>query len=122
APRQKIFEAMRTAQGRTFSSDELKKDIEYLTKTSHLFPAVEPEIDYDSKADTVAIRLICTQPTIWRIRVVAPLRGRWTEQGVTDFWRARNQMDSAEGAEFSIRRMDADLKRMYDTGGFLDIR
>lgn len=123
APRQKIFEAMRTAQGRTFSSAELDKDIRYLTRTSHLFPAVEVlKIDYDTKADTVAIQLVFTQPTIWRIRVVAPLRGKWTEQGVTDFWRARNQMDSAEGAEFSIRRMDADLKRMYDTGGFLDIR
>jgi outer membrane protein assembly factor BamA len=31
-------------------------------------------------------------------------------------------MDSSEGAEFSIRRMDGDVKRMYDTGGFLDIR
>ncbi|MCB9932145.1 MAG: BamA/TamA family outer membrane protein [Planctomycetes bacterium] len=123
APRQSIFEMMRTAQGKTFDSKDLAKDLTYLTETSHMFRAVEIlKIDYDREAETVAIRLVFTQPTIWRIRVVAPLRGKWTEQGVTDFWRARNQMDSAEGAEFSIRRMDADLKRMYDTGGFLDIR
>jgi outer membrane protein assembly factor BamA len=122
APRRKILEAMRIGQGKTFSSDELKRDIEYLTKTSNMFTAVDWNVSYDEKTEELTVRLIVTQPLIWRIRVVAPLRGKWTEDGVTDFWRARNQMDSAEQAEFSIRRMDGDVKRMYDTGGFLDIR
>jgi outer membrane protein assembly factor BamA len=122
ASRRKIFEAMRTGQGKIFVEADLREDIKYLTETTNMFVTVEPEFDYDPDTENVDIRLIFTQPRIWRIRVVAPVRGVWSEDGVSDFWRARNQMDSAEEAEFSIRRMDADVKRMYDTGGFLDIR
>ncbi|MCA8916735.1 MAG: BamA/TamA family outer membrane protein [Planctomycetes bacterium] len=122
ASRQLIFGAMRTAQGKQFDSKALKQDIDYLTDTSHMFRSVDWEVSYDSEAETTGVKLVFTQPLIWRIRVVAPIRGKWSEDGVTDFWRARNQMDSAEGSEFSIRRMDADVQRMYDTGGFLDIR
>lgn len=122
ASRRAIFEAMRVRQGRRFSQKELKQDIEFLTETSHMFRDVEAKYVYDGESDTLKIHLIFTQPLVWRIRVVAPLRGKWSENGVTDFWRARGQMDTAENAEFSIRRLDADIKRMYDTGGFLDIR
>lgn len=122
ATRRAIFEAMRVRQGRPFSQKELKLDIEFLTDTSHMFRKVEADYVYDAEADTVKIKLIFTQPLVSRIRVVAPLKGRWSENGVTEFWRARGQMDTAENAEFSIRRLDADIKRMYDTGAFLDIR
>ncbi|MCA8911656.1 MAG: BamA/TamA family outer membrane protein [Planctomycetes bacterium] len=122
APRRKIFEAMITRESRPFKAEELKRDIEYLTETSHMFRKVEWKLDYDSAAETVDVTLIFTQPLVWRIRVVAPLKGKWSEDGVVDFWRARGQMDTAEGAEFSVARMDADVKRVYDTGGFLDIR
>ena len=122
ASRRTIFEAMRVRQDRKFDMDELKKDIEYLTKTSHMFRDVDAEVLYDSEAETVKIKLIFTQPLVHRIRVVAPLNGRWSEDGVEDFWRARGQLDTAEGGEFSVRRLDADIKRIYDTGGFLDIR
>ncbi|MBZ0137398.1 MAG: BamA/TamA family outer membrane protein [Planctomycetes bacterium] len=122
ATRRKIFESMRTRQGGAFKLDDLKKDITFLTDISHMFREVESEIVYDATAETVKIKLIFVQPLVKRIRVVAPLNGRWSENGVKDFWRARAQMDTAEQAEFSIRRLDADIKRMYDTGGFLDIR
>lgn len=122
APRQKIFEALRTREGLRFDSNDLKKDIDYLTDTTHLFRKVDWELDYDSEAESLKVTLIFTQPLVWRIRVVAPLKGKWTEDGVNDFWRARGQMDSAEGAEFSVRRMDEDVKRIYETGAFLDIR
>ena len=122
ASRRAIFEAMRVRQGRQFSMKELEKDIEYLTETSHMFREVDAEISYDSEAETVQIKLIFTQPLVKRIRVVAPLNGRWSEDGVEDFWRVRGQMDTAENGEFSIRRLDADIKRLYETGAFLDIR
>lgn len=122
ASRRVILEAMRTRQGRPFNAQELKQDITYLTETSHMFRQVEPDFEYDSQADTVKVKLIFTQPLVSRIRVVAPLRGKWSEDGVTEFWRARGQLDTAEDAEFSIRRLDADIKRMYETGAFLDIR
>ena len=122
ASRQRIFEGLRTGQGKPLRPDDLKADIKYLETTSHMFRKVDWEIVYDSDAETNIVKLIFTQPLISRIRVVAPIRGKWSEEGVNDFWRARNQMDSAEGSEFSIRRMDADVRRMYDTGGFLDIR
>ncbi|MCA8945462.1 MAG: BamA/TamA family outer membrane protein, partial [Planctomycetes bacterium] len=122
APRPKIFEAMRTREGRQFASADLKKDIEYLTDSSHMFRKVEWDLDYDQEAESLKVTLIFTQPLVWRIRTVAPLKGKWTEDGVTDFWRARGQMDTAEGAEFSVRRMDEDVKRIYETGAYLDIR
>jgi outer membrane protein assembly factor BamA len=122
APRHRILEAMRTRQGGQFSSDALSKDITYLTTTSHLFADVGYDFDFDSEANTLRVKLIFSQPLVWRIRVVAPLRGTWTEDGVKDFWRARSQMDTAEDGEFSITRLDADIKRMYATATFLDIR
>jgi outer membrane protein assembly factor BamA len=56
------------------------------------------------------------------IRGLAPYRGTWSEDGLKDFWRSRSAMDTAVNSEFSIRRLDGDVKRLFDTGGFLDVR
>jgi outer membrane protein assembly factor BamA len=122
ARRHEIINVLRTREARPFNSDDLARDITYLTTTSHMFRKVEWQVAIDSKLDGVNVTLILTQPLVWRIRVVAPVRGRWSEDGVKDFWRAQPEVDTAEGSEFNIGRLDDDVKRLYDTGGFLDIR
>lgn len=122
ARRHEILGVMRISEGRLFKEEDLARDIEYLTETSHMFRDVEAEITYDEELEGTRVKLVFTQPLVWRIRVVAPRRGQWSEDGVEDFWRARNKIDTSEDAEFSIDRLDADVKRVYETGGFLDVR
>lgn len=117
-----VLANLRTRVGKQYSSNELAKDIEYLTKTSHLFREVDWQVDYDAKLDAVKVRLILTQPLIWRIRVVAPRAGTWSEDGLNDFWRSRPKLDSAEGAEFSLARLDNDVTGLAASGAFLDVR
>lgn len=122
ARRHEIINVMRTREARPFNSDDLSRDLTFLTTGSNMFRKAEWEVTIDSKLDGVNVTLILTQPLVWRIRVVAPVRGRWTEDGVKDFWRAQSEVDTAEGSEFNLTRLDEDVKRLYDTGGFLDIR
>lgn len=122
ARRHTILEHLRTREGQLFNSADLAKDLEYLTKTSHLFRASDWRVEYDAKTETVRVRLILTQPLIRRIRVVAPQAGTWSEDGVRDFWRSRAKLDSAEGSEFGISRLDADVKALAASGAFLDVR
>ncbi|MCL4729363.1 MAG: BamA/TamA family outer membrane protein [Planctomycetes bacterium] len=122
APRHEVLANLRTREGKQFRSADLAKDIEYLTTTSHMFRAADWRVDYDDKQDAVKVRLILTQPLIWRIRVVAPKAGSWSEDGLTDFWRSRPKLDSAEGAEFSLARLDVDVTALAASGAFLDVR
>jgi hypothetical protein len=46
ASRRKIFEAMRTGQGKIFNADDLRLDIERLTTTTHMFTAVDWEVEW----------------------------------------------------------------------------
>jgi len=122
ARRHEVLGSLRTREGKQFRSADLAKDIEFLTTTSHMFREVDWRVDYDAKLDTVKVRLILTQPLIWRIRVVAPRNGEWSEDGLTDFWRSRPKLDSAEGAEFSLSRLDSDVTGLAASGAFLDVR
>jgi outer membrane protein assembly factor BamA len=122
ARRHEILGVMRTRLARPFSSGDLARDLRYLTETSHMFRAADWRVELDEELDGVRVHLILTQPLIHRIRYVAPERGVWSEDGVKDLFRFQGRVDSAEGSEFSIPRLDADVKRLYNTGGFLDVR
>jgi outer membrane protein assembly factor BamA len=120
--RHEILGVMRTRLARPFRSADLAHDLRYLTETSHMFRAADWRVEIDDELDGVRVELILTPPLIKRIRYVAPRQGVWSEDGVRDLFRFQGRVDSAEDSEFSIRRMDADVKRLYDSGGFLDIR
>ncbi|MCC6574019.1 MAG: BamA/TamA family outer membrane protein [Planctomycetes bacterium] len=122
AKRTDVLNKLRTRETRDFRAAELAKDIDYLTTESHLFRAVTWQVELDEKLDGVRVKLILTQPLIWRIRYVAPRDGRWVEDAVRDAWTFSNLMDSALASEFSLVRLDADIKRLYYTRKFLDIR
>lgn len=117
-----VLGSLRTRVGKQFRSAELAKDIEFLTTNSHMFRAADWRVEYDAKLDAVKVKLILTQPKIWRIRVVAPYNGTWSEDGLSDFWRSRPKLDSAEGAEFSLARLDVDITALAASGAFLDVR
>lgn len=122
AGRYEITRALRTSVGRNFSVNDLAFDITYLTTESHLFRAVKWDVTNDDKLNGLRVKLVFTQPLVWRVRVVAPKDGRFSEDGVVDAWRFTNRIDTAVGAEFSIPRLNTDIKRMYETRGFLDVR
>lgn len=122
AQRHEILGTLRTRVGKQFRSEDLAKDLEYLSRESHMFRAADTKVEYDEKQDAVKVRLILVQPLIWRIRVVAPHNGTWSEDGIRDFWRSRAKLDSAEGAEFSLARLDLDVSALAASGAFLDVR
>ncbi|MBX3474804.1 MAG: BamA/TamA family outer membrane protein [Planctomycetes bacterium] len=122
AQRHEILGMLRTRAGKQFRSEDLAKDLKYLTTESHMFRAADWRVEYDEKVEAVRVKLILTQPLIWRIRVVGPQNGTWTEDGVREFWRSRARMDSAEGAEFSLSRLDVDVSALAASGAFLDVR
>lgn len=122
APRHVLIKDMRTRVARLFKSSDLKKDIRWLRDRSHLFREVDWRVTLNEKVGGVRVKLIVKQPLIHEMRIVGPLRGRWSEAGVKRVYRFMNQIDSAEGSVFSITRLDADVKRLFDTGGFLDVR
>lgn len=122
ARRHEVLGMMRTREGKQFKAADLALDLEYLTKTSHMFRAADWRVEYDEKLEGVRVKLILTQPRIWRIRVVAPFQGTWSEEGIADFWRSRAKVDSAEGSEFSLSRLDRDVTELAASGAFLDVR
>ncbi|MCF6227103.1 MAG: BamA/TamA family outer membrane protein [Planctomycetes bacterium] len=122
ALRHTIISKLRTRVAREFKEGEIKKDIKYLTTTSHLFRSAEYEVTYDQELQSARIKFIVEQPLVSRIRGLAPYQGSWSEDGLDDFWRSRSALDTAVDSEFSIRRLDGDVKRLYKTGGFLDVR
>jgi outer membrane protein assembly factor BamA len=119
-----ILNELRTRVDTAFDSNQLAADLSYLTQTSHYFRSVDWKVTLDEKLDGLHVRLIFTQPLIWRVRVVAPrsLDGVWSEDGVRDPWRFASLIDTAAGSEFSIQRVNEDIKRLYESRGFLDIR
>ncbi len=119
-----ITSELRTRVDVAFDSGALAADIKYLTETSHYFRAVNWQVKLDDKLDGLHVKLIFTQPIIARVQVVAPrsLDGVWSEDGVREPWRFASLIDTAPGSEFSIQRVNDDIKRLYESRGFLDIR
>ncbi|MBP9893136.1 MAG: hypothetical protein KBG84_14635, partial [Planctomycetes bacterium] len=65
-----ILNELRTRVDTAFDSNQLAADLTYLTKTSHYFRSVDWQVTLDDKLDALHVRLIFTQPLIWRVRVV----------------------------------------------------
>lgn len=123
-PRYTIINELRTRVDTAFNAEQLKRDIDYLTTESHYFRAVDWRVTLDDKLDGLHVKLIFTQPLVWRVEIVAQRStdGTWSEEGVRDMWRFASLVDTAPGSEFSIQRVNGDIKRMFESRGFLDIR
>lgn len=119
-----IVNEMRTRVDSAFDSGQLAADLKYLTESSHYFRAVSWQVTLDEKLDGLHVRLVFTQPLISKVRVVAQraLDGAWSEDGVREPWRFTSLIDTATGSEFSIQRVNEDIKRLYQSRGFLDVR
>ncbi|MBV6517301.1 MAG: Outer membrane protein assembly factor BamA [Planctomycetes bacterium] len=122
ASRYEITRALRMREGLPFSTDDLAEDIKYLTTGSHLFRAVKYDVTIDEALDGVRVKLIVSQPLVWRVRVMGLRAGQWSEDGITDAWRFTNRIDTAPGSEFSLARINGDTKRLYESRGFLEVR
>ncbi|MBX3459082.1 MAG: BamA/TamA family outer membrane protein [Planctomycetes bacterium] len=125
ARRHEILGVMRTRQGRAFKVADLERDVKYLTDTSHMFRRVDVRaelVTLAGDAKGVRVRLIVTQPLVKRVRFVAPTAGKWSEEGMRDLYRFLGKTDTAEGSEFSLDRVDGDVRRLYETAAFIDVR
>ncbi len=121
ATRQAILANLRTRQGLPFSRAEVDRDIDYLVNKSHMFRAVEARaaVDPDPAFAGVRVKLILTQPLVKQLRFIGP---PWAPGEVRDRYRFVGSVDTAQGAEFSLPRLDADVKRLFESGAFIDVR
>ena len=126
APRHRILANLRTREGRPLSVDDLDKDLKQLTEEEFLFRSAAARVELvdpdGGGRPSVRVRLILTPPLIRRLRVVAFKNAVWGEDALTDFWRSRPRLDSAEGSEFSVARIDADVRALAGSGAFLHVR
>ncbi|MBK8207728.1 MAG: BamA/TamA family outer membrane protein [Planctomycetes bacterium] len=125
ARKHEILGVMRTRQGKAFRAEDLARDVKYLTETSHMFREVDVRaelVDQPNQSKGVRVKLIFTQPLVKRVRFLAPSGGKWSEEGMRELYRFLGKTDTAEGAEFSLERLDDDVRRLFETGSFLDVR
>lgn len=126
--RHEVLNLLRTRLNGTFSSEDLDRDITTMTTSRHWFREVDADVsiirDPDrppSENDPVRVRLIVTQPLVKQVRFLT-LRGSDARDELGDLYRHLTAVDTAEGSEFSLRRLDGDARRLTETGAFLSVR